>query len=91
MHIYYRVLFHVLFDQMQLTLIVICFMEKEEECIYKHVHTNPSHSSGSSGCGEMHEVSTLQSDFNTSLLVMVLQRWRKHQMSSKGDIQKCLP
>lgn len=31
--IYYHVLFHVLFDQMQLTLIVICFVEEEEEYI----------------------------------------------------------
>lgn len=33
MQIYYDVLFHVLFDQMLLTLIVICFVEEEEECI----------------------------------------------------------
>lgn len=45
--------------------------------MYKHIHTNTGTSSGSSGCGKVNEVSTLQSDSNTSPLVMVLQRWRK--------------
>lgn len=45
--------------------------------MYKHIHTNTGTSSGSSGCGEVNEVSTLQSDSYATLLVMLLQRWRK--------------
>lgn len=41
------------------------------------MHTNAASSSGSSGGGKMNVVSTLQSDFSSTPLVMALQRWRK--------------
>lgn len=71
-----HILFHALFDQMQLTLIAICFVEeKKKKSIYRNIntHSNAGSSSGGSEGGKMNVVSTLQSDFSTALLAVALQ------------------
>lgn len=71
--IFYNILFHVVFDQ--LTLIVIVLWRKKS--IHKYIHTNTASSFSGSGSGKMDVVSTLQSNLSTTPLVMAPQRWRK--------------